>query len=150
MINHAPLGNGSFCLIAGQFWKFVCWYRASVFEYIGEIVTSNGRCDTNVKKRIIKCKSNFMESRNTTRTRRHFHSSNFVCGLCSLYGCKRWTVSNEMKRKCHWSSMFRLSWAEKKANSEVLMLYTLLDQFFKSTHIREMRFLGYIKGGKID
>ena len=74
------------------------------FEYLGSMITSDVRCDKEIKPRIAIAKKKFMEKKSvftnskiSIETRKRF----LKCYIWSvlLYGSESWTISAEMKKK---------------------------------------------------
>ena len=103
------------------------------YTYLGQTVTSNGKCDDEILKRIEIARGAF-NSMLKTITARHISMKTrkriikaYVWSTL-LYGCETWTITTRNMTKLQsfemWAyrKMMKLSWSEKKTNEEVLTL----------------------------
>ena len=103
------------------------------YTYLGQTVTSNGKCDDEILKRIEIARGAF-NSMLKTLTARHISMKTrkriikaYVWSTL-LYGCETWTITTRNMTKLKsfemWAyrKMMKISWREKKTNEEVLTL----------------------------
>ena len=98
------------------------------FEYLESIITSDVKCDKDIKRRIAIAKKKFMEKKSiftnskiSIETRKRFLKGYIWSVL--LYGSESWTISAEMKRKLVAMDIWcyrRMSWTELVSNEKVL------------------------------
>ena len=101
------------------------------YTYLGQTITSNGKCDDEIVKRIEIARGAF-NSILKTITARHInmktnYKSIYVWSIL-LYGCETWTMTTRNMTKLQsfdmWAyrKMMKISWRENKTNEEVLTL----------------------------
>ena len=105
--------------------------QVTKFKYLGYMITSDGRCTSEIRKRIGMAKDAFQKmkpiltNRNITIVTKIRVLKTYVWSVL-LYGCECWTLNKETERKLEaaemWSirSMMRISWMEKRSNESVL------------------------------
>ena len=124
-------------------------------EYLGSIITSDVKCDKDIKcriaiakKKFIEKKSIFTNSKVSIGTRKRF----LKCYIWSvlLYGSESWTISAEMKRKLEamemwcYRRMLKISWMEFVSNEKVLGQVKEEQQILVSITLRQLKFFGHI------
>ena len=125
------------------------------FEYLGSIITSDVKCDKDIKRRIAIAKKKFIEKKSiftnskvSIETRKRF----LKCYIWSvlLYGSESWTISAEMKRKLEamemwcFRRMLKISWTEFVSNEKVLGQVKEEQQILVSITQRQLKFFGHI------
>ena len=125
------------------------------FKYLGSTVTSDARCEKEIKNRINVAKSSFinMKAILTNRklsisTRKRLIKTHVWSSL--LYGVESWTITTSMKCRLEatemwlWRRMMKISWTELKSNEEVLRM--IGEKRCLMTHIRrrQLRFFGHV------
>jgi len=125
------------------------------FEYLGSMITSDVRCDKDIKRRIAIAKKKFMEKKSiftnskiSIETRKRF----LKCYIWSvlLYGSESWTISAEMKKKLEamemwcYRRMLKVSWTEFVSNEKVLAKVREERQILTSITQRQLKFFGHI------
>ena len=125
------------------------------FEYLGSIITSDVKCDKDIKRRIAIAKKKFIEKKSiltnskvSIETRKRF----LKCYIWSvlLYGSESWTISAEMKRKMEamemwcYRRMLKISWTEFVSNEKVLGQDKEEQQILVSITQRQLKFFGHI------
>ncbi|KAG1651849.1 Tyrosine-protein phosphatase 69D [Nymphon striatum] len=105
--------------------------QVTKLKYLGYIITSDGRCETEVKKRIAMAKEAFhkmkpiLMNRNISMTTKIRVLKTYVWSVL-LYGCECWTFNKEIEMKLEATEMWlirrmmRISWTEKRKNDSVL------------------------------
>ena len=125
------------------------------FKYLGFLITSDARCETEIKKRIAMAKDTYnkmkpmLSNRNISMNTKLRTLKAYVWSVL-LYGCECWTVSNSMRKKLEAAEMWflrrlmRISWTERKTNEEVLQLAGTKRSLMKAIRKRQLRFVGHI------
>ena len=129
------------------------------FKYLGYVLTSDGRCDTEIKKRIAIAKDSFskmkpiLSNRNITMDTKLRVLKAYVWSTL-LYGCESWTISESVNKKLEAAEMWflrrmlRISWKEKKSNETVLQQSGIRRSLIKTIRRRQLEFLGHINRGR--
>ena len=103
------------------------------FNYLGSILTSDGRCDEDIKRRISLAKDAFgklsciITNRSLTIDLRKRVINSYVIPILT-YGSECWVISEAMKKKIDAVEMWfirrllKISWTERKTNEEVLRM----------------------------
>ena len=101
------------------------------FKYLGYMITSDGKCITEIKKRIATAKDAFqklsliLKNRNISMTTKFRVLKTYVWSTLT-YGCECWTITSDIEKKIEAEEMWfirrmlRISWTEKKPNVNVL------------------------------
>ena len=116
------------------------------FNYLGSMLTSDGRCETEIKRRIGIAKKSFKDLSNILANRKInfdtrkrilksyvwsvlFYSS-LMCGQfyvwSVLYGCTTWNIGKNMEERLSsvemwfYRRMLRVSWMDKLSNQAIL------------------------------
>jgi len=125
------------------------------FSYLGSILTSNGRCDTEIKQRIRMAKKSFRDQMNMLANRkikldtRKRILKSYVWSVL-LYGCEAWNVSKNMEEKLaslelwFYRRMLKVSWMDKVRNELVLERAETCRSLIKMITKRQMSFFGHI------
>ena len=127
------------------------------FQYLGGLVTEDGRCECELNRRIAVAKNNFSKMSRILTDHDMSLATKIRLAQCYvwsslLYGCETWslTQTNEMKLRGFEMWMYRrigrVSWKAKKTNKEVLnklglqstKLMTIVEQ-------RIVRFYGHVR-----
>ena len=101
------------------------------FRYLGFTISSDARCDTEIKKRTALSKDTFtkMKSISTNRNIRIYTKINPLKAYvwsALLHGCECWTLTKDLERgleaveMCYIRWIMGISWTEKKSNEEVM------------------------------
>ena len=125
------------------------------FKYLGYMITSDGKCITEIKKRIATAKDAFqklsliLKNRNISMTTKFRVLKTYVWSTLT-YGCECWTITSDIEKKIEAAEMWfirrmlRISWAEKKTNVNVLREGNVQRSLFKTIRKRQMEFLGHV------
>ena len=100
------------------------------FNYLGSLITSDGRCEKEIKRRIVLAKNSFKKLRTmVTNTkinlnlRRRFVKT-YVWSTM-LYGCEAWTLNKELENRIQaaemwfWRRLLKVPWTAPKTNKEI-------------------------------
>ena len=125
------------------------------FKYQGYLLTSDGKCTTEIRKRIAEAKvtfkkfSSIMINRNIKIDTKFRILKTYVWSVL-LYGCECWTITNNIRKKLEATEMWflrrilKISWLEKKSNQEVLEMSGQERSLIKTIRKRQMKFVGHI------
>ena len=125
------------------------------FKLLGHTITSDGRCEQELKTRIAMAKSNFncfkkiLTCRKISLTLRLRLTKAYVWSTL-LYCCEVWTITSVMEKKIAAFEMWcyrrilRISWKEKKTNDEVLQMLGMTRCLLKIIMTRQLRYFGHI------
>ena len=132
-----PMYQSAFSFLA--WWEFFC----------------NGKCITEIKKRIATAKDAFqklsliLKNRNISMTTKFRILKTYVWSTLT-YGCECWTITSDIEKKIEAAEMWfirrmlRISWAEKKTNVNVLREGNVQRSLLKTIRKRQMEFLGHV------
>ena len=96
---------------------------AKKFKYLGYMITSDGKCITEIKKRIATAKDAFkklsliLKNRNISMTTK-FRLLKTYAWSTLTYGCECWTITSDIEKKIEAAEMWfirrmlRISWIE--------------------------------------
>ena len=125
------------------------------FKYLGCTITSDGKCENEIRKRISMAKDAFgkikklvTNSKISMNLRRRFVKC-FVWSVL-LYGCETWTLKKADEERLQaaemwfWRRMLKISWTERKTNEEVLQRVGIGRELLSSVRSRQMRFVGHV------
>ena len=129
------------------------------FKYLGYIITSDGRCSTEIKRRIAIAKDSFTKMKSIFRNHDISMATKFrvlkaYVWSVLLYGCECWTITEELKKKLEAAEMWfirkmlRVSWTEKKTNEAVLEEAGIKRSLIKTIRKRQLQFLGHLNRHK--
>lgn len=100
------------------------------YKYLGVDITNDGRCVSEVKKRIGIAKSNFWKHKEILRRNINIKTKlrilNTYIFSTLTYACESWTIDNYISKRIaafeNWCyrRILRISWREKVRNTEVL------------------------------
>ena len=119
------------------------------------MITSDGRCTTEIGKRIAMAKSTFQKMR-TILTNRNIKITTKIRVLKTyvwsilLYGCECWTINKEIEKKLEAAEMWfirrmmRISWTEKRSNESILKEINTERSLIKTIRKWQLEFLGHI------
>ena len=125
------------------------------YLYLGHIITEDGRCDTEIRRRIEIARSNFMSMKNllTSRTLRLSTRKKLIkCYVLStfLYATETWAINQVMWDKIEafemwlWRKCMKISYTEHKTNQEVLKMVGEERSLSKEIITRKLRYFGHI------
>ena len=138
--------------------KTICGQQIKLvkkFKYLGYMITSDGKCITEIKKRIATAKDAFkklsliLKNRNISMTTKFRVLKTYVWSTLT-YGCECWTITSDIERKIEAAEMWfirrmlRISWTENKLNVNVLREGNVQRSLLKTIRKRQMEFLGHV------
>ena len=127
------------------------------FQYLGALVTEDGRCECELNRRIAVAKNNFSKMSRILTDHDMSLATKIRLAQCYvwstlLYGCETWssTQTNEMKLRGFEMWMYRrigrVSWKAKKTNKEVLNKLGLHStKLMTVVRQRIVRFYGHVR-----
>lgn len=129
--------------------------QVSHFNYLGSLVTSDGRSRKEIRRRIILAKKAFDCLRPILTDRKlsmHIRTRLLKCYVWStlLYGCESWTFTVETRNNIAASEMWfyrrmlRISYKDRVTNDEVLKRIRQERQLLKVIEKRQISFMGHI------
>lgn len=125
------------------------------FSYLGSLLTSDGRSDKEIKRRIGIAKSAFESLRRLITNRKISIDTRkrlirtYVWSTLT-YGAETWTVSSAMNDRLSsfemwcYRRMMRISWIERKTNEEVLRMVSAERELVQIIRKRQLQFLGHV------
>ncbi len=129
--------------------------QAEKFKYLGSVITSDGRCDTEIKKRIALAKDTFqklekvLKNRTLTIVTKKRVLNSYVLSVL-LYGSECWTISSQMRMRLEatemwfYRRMLKISWTEYKSNEEIMRMADAERNIMKTIGRRQLKFLGHV------
>ena len=125
------------------------------FVYLGQLITENGKCDEEIKRRIEIARTAYIKMRNVLTNPKLSTSARlrFIkCYVWStlLYGVETWTISKTSQQRLEafemWAlrRMLRISWTRHVTNEEVLRLADTKRSLFQTVKQRKLSFFGHI------
>ena len=124
------------------------------FEYLGSMLTSNGDCDTEIR-RVGISKRMFMDMKHilTNKSISMDIRKRFLqCYIwpTSLYGCESWTISKKLQKhleateKWFFLRMLKIPWTKRKLIETILTIIQEEKTLMQTIRKRQLDFLGYI------
>ena len=124
------------------------------FCYLGSILAQNGRCDEEIRTRIIIAKEAFNKVKNlvtntsiSVELRKRFIKA-YVWSTF-LYGCEAWNISKVMGRRIEalemwlYRRMLKIPWVDHISNEQVLQRAGARREIMTSIRQKQLRFLGH-------
>ena len=123
------------------------------FKYLGTIITSDGRCQTEVKGRIAKTTFQKMKHIMTNKSL-SFETRKRVlkCYVepVLLYGCEARTLNKQLEKSIEATEMWFLirmrktQWTEKRTNEDILREAAHTRQLLNNIYKRQAKFIGHV------
>ena len=131
------------------------------YVYLGQTITEDGKCDTEIRKRIgdwyentdVKSFTNMnsiLTSKQITNKLKMRIARCYVYSIL-LYGSESWTLNKMMEDKINafemWAyrRMGHISWKEKKTNKAVLEKLGMKQDLLNEVKTRQLKYFGHIK-----
>ena len=129
--------------------------KVNRFTYLGSIITSDGRCDEDIKMRIALSKQAFQKMSPVLKNRTisiNTKTRVLKCYIWSilLYGSECWTISKEMEKRLEATEMWFLrrmlnvSWTARETNESILKRTKSKRFLINTIRYRQLKFLGHI------
>ena len=125
------------------------------FTYLGQIMTEDGRCEEEIKRRINIAKTTFSKMNKVLTSRKiplDTRKRILQCYVWSTlqYGAETWTITKTMADRLSgfemWTyrRMLRISWTEKITNEEVLRKINIKKRLFNIIQTKKLQYFGHI------
>ena len=129
--------------------------KVEQFQYLGSVLTSDARCTTEIKRRIGIAKTAFRKMKNLLTNSRlslqtRVRAIKTYVWSTLLYGCEAWTVSKAMEQRLEavemwcWRRMLRISWTERRSNTNILESIGSRRELLALVRKRQMSFFGHV------
>jgi len=127
------------------------------FAYLGQLVTEDGRTESEVRRRIGIAKNSFDKLRKVLTSNKIKLETRMRLTQCYIwsvfmYGCETWTLTSSLEKRIDgfemwiYRRMARISWKAKKSNVDVLKLMGLNNKILlKKIKMRKLRYYGHIR-----
>ena len=125
------------------------------FKYLGSTITEDGKCKSDITKRINIARSNFSllkailtNTKISKKTRINLIRTYVWSSL--LYGAESWTIDKEMEKKINatemwcYRRMLKVSWTKHVTNAEILRRVGNPDRLMDVIRSRQLKFLGHV------
>ena len=124
------------------------------FCFLGSTITSSGKTDREIIRRIAMAKDAFQRMKNILVSKRINKMSRIRLIRCYiwsvlLYGCETWTVTKELQRRLEAAEMWflrrllKIPWTARKSNEDVLKEAGTTRTLINSIR-RQLKFLGHV------
>ena len=125
------------------------------FKYLGALISSDGRNNTEISARIAQAKMTFQKMK-TVLTNSHIsihtRKRTLECYIepILMYGCEAWTISKQAQKKLEavemWflRRMMKISWMAKKSNDTVLKEAHTSRALVNKIRTRQTTFFGHV------
>ena len=128
------------------------------FKYLGQLITENGKCDVEVKRRIEIAKTNFIKMRDVLASRKLTLATRKRLARCYvlstlLYAAETWTISKEVENRIEafemwmYRKMLRISYQDHKTNEEVLRMVNEKRSLLHTIKRRKCTYFGHVIRG---
>ena len=125
------------------------------FSYLGSLITSDGRSDSEIKKRIGISKAIFEKMGKILKNRKLSMKTKLRVLDCYIfstltYGSECWTISQTMEKRLQsvemwfYRRMLRISWTDHMSNEEVLAKAGTRRKLVVTIRKRQLQFLGHV------
>ena len=125
------------------------------FSYLGSLITSDGRSDSEIKKRIGMSKAIFEKMGKILKNRKLSMKTKLRVLDCYIfstltYGSECWTISQTMEKRLQsvemwfYRRMLRISWTDHMSNEEVLAKAGTRRKLVVTIRKRQLQFLGHV------
>ena len=125
------------------------------FNYLGSLITDDGKCDQEIRKRIGMAKDAFEKlgsimKNNKISMKTKIRIMNCYVFSILTYGSECWNISQVMEKRIEAAEMWflrrmmRISWTERMTNKEVLERAGIKRFLLKAIRKRQLEFLGHV------
>jgi len=153
LVSKSNIGGTVSIVIDGQLVE-----QVNKFQYLGSMMTEDGRCTTEVKRRIAMAKDAFSKrkellSRNMSRAVRKKIIKTVVWSV-ALYGSETWALKKDEIQRLNalemwiWRRMEKVSYKDRKTNEEVLDIVGEKRSLIKTIVRRKKNWIGHILRGE--
>ena len=132
------------------------------FNYLGCLITSDGRCVNEIKRRMAQAKASFQNMKSILTNKRMSLGVRKRVLQCYiepilLYGCESWSMTKQTLTSIEamemWflRKMLRVSWTEKRTNLGILNTAGSTRKLISNVKRRQAEFLGHVmRKGKLE
>ena len=129
--------------------------QVSSFKYLGYMLTADGKCETEIKRRIAMAKDCFTKlkpaigNRNISIKTKIRILESYVWSIL-LYGCESWTLTASTQCRLEATEMWflrrilRVSWSDHRTNESVLTEANVKRSLISTIRKRQLEFLGHL------
>ena len=126
--------------------------QVKFFNYLGQVITEDARCEKEIRKRIAMAKQKFkdMYTKKTLKLDLRKRILKAYVWTVALYGAETWIIIKTTKQKLEafemwcWRRLEVISWMERKTNIEVLQQVGESREIMKIITIRRLRWMGHV------
>ena len=127
------------------------------FQYLGALVTEDGKCESEIKRRIALAKSKFSNMRSILTChdlplRTKVRLTKCYIWSTLLYGCETWSMTRVLEKRLKGFEMWlyrriaRVSWKDKKTNKQILeRLGVQSTELMSTVRKRITKYYGHIR-----
>jgi hypothetical protein len=129
--------------------------QVTKFMYLGHMITDDGRCEEEIKRRIAIARTTFSKM-NKVLTSRKIPLNTRVriiqCYVWStlMYGAETWSISQKMQKRLAafemWTyrRMLKIPWTAKISNKDVLKQMKITKRLLPTIQTRKLKYFGHI------
>ena len=125
------------------------------YQYLGQIITEDGRCENEIRRRIGIAKTNFLKMKDVLVTKKlsmETRKKILHCYIVStlMYAAETWVINVAEWKKLEafelWAlrKMMKVSWKDKKTNEEVMKRANCKRSLKANIMKRKARYLGHV------
>ena len=129
--------------------------QVNTFKYLGCTITPDGKCDTEIKKRIGKSKTTFNSMKciftnNRISLTTKIRAMRAYVWSVLLYGCECWTLTKDTEKRLEAVEMrfvrriMKISWTKRKTNAEVMNMASYKRSLINTIRKRQLKFFGHV------
>jgi endonuclease/exonuclease/phosphatase family metal-dependent hydrolase len=125
------------------------------YIYLGHMITTDGKCDSEISRRIEMARSAFHSLTHVLTARKISLENKLKLTKCFvwsvlLYGMEAWSINKSMEKKLEafemwcYRRMLRISWKDKIKNEDVIKKMNVERRMMEVIRERKMKFCGHI------
>ena len=125
------------------------------YQYLGQIITEDGRCENEIRRRIGIAKTNFLKMKDVLITKKlsmEIRKKILHCYIMStlMYAAETWVINLADWKRLEafelWAlrKMMKVSWKDKKTNEEVMKRAKCKRSLKENIMKRKARYLGHV------
>ena len=125
------------------------------YQYLGQIITEDGRCENEIRRRIGIAKTNFLKMKDVLITKKlgmEIRKKILHCYIMStlMYAAETWVINMADWKRLEafelWTlrKMMKVSWKDKKTNEEVMKRAKCKRSLKENIMKRKARYLGHV------
>lgn len=131
--------------------------RVEQYKYLGTWITDDGRCISEIKRRIAIAKDDFWKCKEFLRANLNIALKKkllqtYIFSIVG-YGAEDWTYNKDIEGKIRafelwcYRRILKISWTEKMTNEKVLTLMGINENLLNRLKERKMKFAGHVLRG---